>query len=115
VNQLQYQRAVLDAWLELPSTAARRPSAADRALALQLWRNRTPLFTVLLALKLADFRLKPADGSETPPAVRSLRYFQPIVEELLHTLPAYRCYLAARLGLSQAPASVHISTVLRDR
>ena len=78
----EYVRKVLDAYRRTPGTtgSARRQ---DRLLAAQLYDRAVPLKTVENALVLAAARrlLRPVDA--TPLAtVRSLAYFQPVIEEV---------------------------------
>ena len=78
----EYVRKVLDAYRQTPGTtgSARRQ---DRLLAAQLYDRAVPLRTVENALVLAAARrlLRPVDA---PPlaTVRSLAYFQPVIEEV---------------------------------
>ena len=78
----EYVRKVLDAYRQTPGTtgSARRQ---DRLLAAQLYDRAVPLKAVENALVLAAARrlLRPVDA--TPLAtVRSLAYFQPVIEEV---------------------------------
>jgi hypothetical protein len=81
-NRDDYVRKVLDAYRQTPGTtgSVRRQ---DRLLAAQLHDRAVPLKTVENALVLAAARrlLRPADA---PPVatVRSLAYFQPVIEEV---------------------------------
>lgn len=78
----EYVRKVLDAYRQTPGTtgSVRRQ---DRLLAAQLHDRAVPLKTVENAMVLAAARrlLRPADA---PPlaTVRSLAYFQPVIEEV---------------------------------
>ena len=78
----EYVRKVLDAYRQTPGTtgSARRQ---DRLLAARLYDRAVPLKTVENALVLAAARrlLRPADA---PPLaiVRSLAYFQPVIDEV---------------------------------
>ena len=78
----QYVRKVLDAYRQTPGTtgSVRRQ---DRLLAAQLHDRAVPLKTVENALVLAAARrlLRPADASPLP-IVRSLAYFQSVIEEV---------------------------------
>ena len=80
-NREEYVRKVLDAYRQTPGTtgSVRRQ---DRLLAAHLHDRAVPLKTVENALILAAARrlLRPADA--TPLAtVRSLAYFQPVIDE----------------------------------
>ena len=78
----EYVRKVLDAYRQTPGTtgSARRQ---DRLLAAQLYDRAVPLKTVENALVFAAARrlLRPVAA---PPlaTVRSLAYFQPVIEEV---------------------------------
>ena len=81
-NREEYVRKVLDAYRQTPGTtgSVRRQ---DRLLAAHLHDRAVPLKTVENALILAAARrlLRPADA--TPLAtVRSLAYFQPVIDEV---------------------------------
>ena len=115
-----YVAAVLALYVDLPDTPL-RASVPDQRQA-RLWFDRgVPLEVVETALLLACLRrtVRPADVPPLP-RVRSLAYFQPVVEELQnHPAPAgYLQYL--RLKLRRAadalgPAKVQKSTFSDDR
>ena len=77
-------RKLLDAYRATPGTTGtvRRP---DRLLAVQLYQRGVPLMAVENALVLAAARrlVRPTDA---PPlgTIRSLAYFSPVIEEVLH-------------------------------
>ena len=81
-NREEYVRKVLDAYRQTPGTTG-NVSRQDRLLAAQLHDLAIPLKTVENAMVLAAARrlLRPADA---PPlsTVRSLAYFQPVIDEL---------------------------------
>ena len=95
-----YVRAVLDAYRGCAATTG-HVRASDRRLAEQLSRRGIPLETVAAAIQLATLRRlarptdKPALGK-----VRSLAYFEPVLDELLADppAPAYLEYLAATVA-----------------
>ena len=78
----EYVRKVLDAYRQTPGTTG-NVRRQDRLLAAQLHDRAVPLKTVENALVLAAARrlLRPADA---PPlaTVRSLAYFQPVIDEV---------------------------------
>jgi hypothetical protein len=78
----EYVRKVLDAYRQTPGTtgSVRRQ---DRLLAAQLHDRAVPLKAVENALVLAAARrlLRPADASSLV-TVRSLAYFQPVIDEV---------------------------------
>ena len=84
MDQQEYVRKLLDAYRATPGTTGtvRRP---DRLLAVQLFQRGVPLMAVENALVLATARrlARPADA---PPlgTIRSLAYFSPVIEEVLH-------------------------------
>lgn len=119
-NPATYVAAVLTLYLDLPDTPL-RASVPDQRQA-RLWFDRdVPLEVAETALLLACLRrmVRPADA---PPLsrIRSLGYFQPIVEELQQN-PAPAGYLHyLRLKLRGAvnhpgPAKVQKSTFSDDR
>jgi hypothetical protein len=80
-----YVRAVLTLYQKLPETPT-RPSSRDSLCALQLQQRSVPLALLETAFLLGSLRrlLRPPDAPPLPP-IRSLAYFQPVIEELLHT------------------------------
>lgn len=100
LNRRSYVGAVLASYLELPDTPSRtRPP--DRALAGQLYDRQIPFQTVQQAFLLATARrrFRSPDAPSLQP-IRSLHYFGPVIEELLHTpLPqGYSQYLKRKLA-----------------
>lgn len=94
-----FVRAVLDLYLGLPHSAARRASHNDRRLAEQLFDRGVPFDLIHAALILATLRrlARPLDAIPLPP-VRSLHYFLPVIVDLLASPldPDYVRYLHAR-------------------
>lgn len=80
-----YVGTLLSLYQHLPETPL-RPSSRDLLCALQLQQRRVPLALIESAFLLASLRrlLRPPDAPPLPP-IRSLAYFQPVIEELLHT------------------------------
>jgi hypothetical protein len=78
-----YITAVLTLYLGLPETPL-RASAHDRMLARQFHDRGVSLNIIEAAFLLASLRrlARPADLSPLSP-IRSLAYFQPVIEELL--------------------------------
>lgn len=119
-NPALYVAAVLTLYVELTDTPL-RASVPDQRQA-RLWFDRgVPLEVVETALLLACLRrtVRPAD---VPPLarIRSLAYFQPIIEELReHPAPGgYLQYLRLKLrGIidNPGPAKVQKSTLSDDR
>src|SRR5258708_2448850 len=100
VEQSDYVRRLLEAYRTTPGTcgAVRHP---DRLLAIQLHERGVPLEAVQNALTLAAARrlARPADA---PPLgiIRSLAYFSPVIEEVLHlqVSPDYFRHLRHRIA-----------------
>lgn len=108
-----YLKRLLDLYCGLPHAAARRPSRYDRQLAEQLFDRGLELPTIEAAFLLAMARRTRRDPqAPTLPAIRSLAYFLPIIEEVLQQMPdpGYLDYLRAQVDLS-----VQIPTDCRDR
>ena len=100
-----YVTAVLTLYLGLPETPL-RASTQDRKLARQLYERGVALDVVESAFLLASIRrlARPADVSALSP-IRSLAYFQPVIEELLSN-PAPKNYMEyLRLKLQQMTGS----------
>ena len=95
----EYVRRVLEAYRKTPGTmgAVRRP---DRMLAAQLFQRGISLTVVENALILAATR-RLIRRTDAPPlgTVRSLAYFQPVIEEVLELRisPNYFQYLRQKL------------------
>ena len=103
-NELEsYRQALLDLYLRLPDTP-RRVSRHDGRLVQQLWERRIPLTTVEAAILLASLRRAARRPDAIPLGpIRSLHYFLPVIEELLHTPlhhgDAYLVYLRKKVPL----------------
>ena len=97
-----YAAAVLILYVDLPDTPL-RPTARDHWLARQFHEQGIPVSLVESALLLATLRrlVRPVALPPLPP-IRSLAYFQPVIDELQQQpLPeGYLNYL--RLKLQQA-------------
>jgi hypothetical protein len=99
MDSAEYVRRVLDAYRVTPGTCGvvRKP---DRAFAFELHSRGVPLTAVENAFVLAVAR-RLARASDAPPlgTIRSLAYFGPVIEEVLHSTAgqAYYDYLRRRL------------------
>ena len=95
-----YVKTVLDQYLSLGETPT-RVNRRDRALALELFGRGVPLSTVEAAFLLASAR-RLCRAADAPPLgpIRSLHYFLPVIEEIIHQpLPAdYVHYLRHKLA-----------------
>ncbi len=106
-----YVAAVLTLYLDLPDTPL-RASVPDRRHAL-IWFDRgVPLEMVETALLLACLRrtVRPTDMPPLP-RIRSLAYFQPVIEELRqHPAPSgYLHYLRLKLrGILDTPGTAKV-------
>ena len=91
-----YVRRLLEAYRELPD-ASGRVRAADRRLAVQLFRDQVPLELVNAAFQLALARRR-ARPEDLPPlgTIRSLHYFLPVIDEARTLDPDYLAYVAYR-------------------
>lgn len=104
-----YRQTLIGLYLRLPDTP-RRLSRYDLRLVRQLWERRIPLTTVETAFLLASVRrvARPPQAIPLGP-IRSLHYFLPVIEELLH-IPlrhgdTYLAYLRSKVALR--PAAGH--------
>jgi hypothetical protein len=100
-EEARYVSAVLTLYLGLPETPL-HASTQDRRLARQLHMREVALPVVESAFLLASVRrlARPADVPALSP-IRSLAYFQPVIEELLAN-PAPENYMEyLRLKLQQ--------------
>ena len=98
-----YLEAVLTTYNSLPGTPE-RPSRQDRRLARELCHRGVPLKVVKDALILAVVRRTIRSGPPLPP-VRTLHYFLPAIDEVLHHPldPDYLDYIAAKLKPFASP------------
>ena len=94
-----YLRALTQVYFGLPETP-RRLSRYDRQVALQWFHQQIPLPVLEAAFLLASARrtCRPPQARPLGP-IRSLAYFQPVIEEVLQNpLPAvYVAYLRSKL------------------
>jgi hypothetical protein len=89
-----YVLAVLSLYIELPDTPS-RASPLDEAWARRFFENDIPFDVVETALLLGSLRRRDRSPKALPLAgIRSLAYFQPVIEELLHA-PVSDSYRAA--------------------
>jgi hypothetical protein len=111
-----YVAAVLIVYVDLPDTPL-RASAQDQWQARRLYDRGVSVCLVESALLLGSLRrlMRPADVPPLPP-IRSLAYFQPVIDELLdHPAPDnYLDYLRLKLRRvaedSAVPANVQKKT-----
>jgi hypothetical protein len=100
MDQREYVRRLLEAYLATPGTCGvvRRP---DRLLAFQLYERGVTIEDVENALVLAVARRLVRRASAPPLApIRSLAYFSPVIEEVLHLQlgPEYFQHLRNRIA-----------------
>jgi len=105
-DQETYRQTLIALYLRLPDTP-RRVSRHDLHLARQLWERDIPLTTAETALLLASVRRAARRPASIPLGpIRSLHYFLPVIEELLHTPLhhgyAYLAYLRSKIRLRPA-------------
>jgi hypothetical protein len=119
-NPALYVQAVLTLYVDLPDTPL-RVSVPDQRQAHTWFDRGVPLPLVETALLLACLRRMARPSNVPPlPRIRSLAYFQPVIEELLeHPAPGgYLEYLRLKLRSivdNPAPAKVQKSTFSDDR
>ena len=101
--------AVLELYSQLPDTPD-NASPADEACVRRFYQRRIPFGVVEAALLLGSLRRRCRPPDAPPLAgIRSLAYFQPIVEELLHTpvSDSYRATLRLKMQRWCGPAETH--------
>jgi hypothetical protein len=94
-----YVLAVLGMYVELPDTPS-RASPLDEACARRFFQGNIPFEVIETALLLASLRRRERSPNAPPlPGIRSLAYFQPIIDELLQTpiSDSYRAALRLKL------------------
>ena len=82
MNRQQYLHQTLEGYCATP-TASGRVSPADRDLAVRLYQEKIPLTAVEGAFILAAARRTYRRGPHPLAPIRSLRYFLPIIREIL--------------------------------
>ena len=95
----QYVQQVIECYCRTPGTLGRARNS-DRHLAGQLYERGIPLPVIRDALILATGRRSLRDPNRPPlPHVRSLNYYVPIIDEVMHTPldPDYIRYIEAKL------------------
>ena len=109
----RYVQRVLDLYRDTPGTSG-RVRVADRRLANSLYRRGIPLSTVRAALLLTVSRrtFRSSPDAEPLPTIRSLHYFQHVIQELIDKpLPdgylTYLCWKLAPLPKSFAAPDDH--------
>lgn len=119
-NSALYTATVLNLYVDLPDTPL-RASLQDQRLAQRLFETGVSISVVEAAMLLATLRrlCRPADVPPLP-RVRSLAYFQPVIEELqANPVPVgYLGYLRLKLRNlvdNADPAKVQKSTFSGDR
>jgi hypothetical protein len=119
-NPALYVNTVLTLYVDLSDTPL-RASVPDQRHAHSWFDRGVPLPLVETALLLAILRRTARPLGVTPlPKIRSLAYFQPVIEELLENPvpPGYLQYLRLklrRIADTAAPAVVPKNTLLDDR
>jgi len=106
-----YVTTVLGMYLALPDTPP-RASERDRQLAQRLFTQGLDVETVETALLLASLRrlMRPSDVPALP-AIRSLAYFQPVIDELVRQPPPadYLHYLRRTLDRESKAVAVRLA------
>lgn len=119
-NPALYTSTVLTLYVDLPDTPL-RASIQDQRLAQRLFETGVPLSLVETALLLGSLRrLCRPSGVPPLPRIRSLAYFQPVIEELQEhpVQDGYLDYLRLKLRSimdKAGSAKVEKSTFSDDR
>jgi hypothetical protein len=95
----EYVAAVVRLYVWLPGTPS-RASRQDRCVARSLFDQELPLGAVRAAMVMASARRAFRCAAAPPlPPIRTLFYFLPVLDEVLHTAPepGYVDYLTAKL------------------
>jgi hypothetical protein len=105
IDQRDYVRRLLEAYRATPGTsgAVRHP---DRVFAAKLYERGVPLKTVENAFVLAATRrmIRPA-GAAPLGTIRSLAYFSPVIEEVLHLQVSQEYFQYLRHKLQRAASA----------
>ncbi len=103
-----YVLAVLELYVELPDTPA-RASPLDEFWARRFQQQKIPLYVVETALLLGSLRRHQRSASAPPLAgIRSLAYFQPIIDELMQTTVSDNFRAALRLKMQRLLGEVQL-------
>jgi hypothetical protein len=118
-NPALYAVSVLTFYVDLPDTPL-RTNAQDQRQARSWFDRGVPLSVVETALLVASLRRIRPPGVPSLPRIRSLAYFQPVIEELLeHPVPdGYLQYLRFKLRSivdKASPGNVQKTTFSDDR
>ena len=118
-NPVTYVISVLAFYGDIPDTPV-RTNSHDQRQARSWFERGVPLQVVETALLLASLRRIRPPGVPPLPQIRSLAYFQPVIEELLENpVPdGYVQYLRVKLRAimdKTSPADVQKSTFSDDR
>ena len=100
ISENDYLRQVLAAYRQTPTTSG-RVTRQDRLLAAQLYQRGVPLDVVQNALALGALRRLYRDPGAPPlQPVRSLHYFQALIQEILDLKisPRYFDYVRHRIA-----------------
>jgi hypothetical protein len=81
VTEQTYVRAIRHLYTHLPHTSGRF-SRSDRQLAADLFQRQIPFDTVRAAMLMATVNRLYREGPPLP-AIRSLHYFRPVIDEIL--------------------------------
>jgi len=103
-----YVLAVLGLYVELPDTPS-RASPLDEVWARRFYQRHIPFEVVETALLLGSLRRRGRSPNAPPLAgIRSLAYFQPIVDELLQApvSESYRAALRLKMQRLLGPAEL---------
>jgi hypothetical protein len=103
VTEDLYVQRLLAAYRELPDGSG-KVRAADRRLAVQLFRDQVPLDLVTAAFHLALARRRARPPGEPPlNPIRSLHYFLPVLDEARTLDPDYLRYIVYRAQDGSTP------------
>lgn len=99
-----YVRTVLDLYVHMPDIAC-RPRRRDRQLAGGFFDRHIPMELVETALLLGSARRACHSGAPALEAIRSLHYFESIVEEVINHPPprGYLGYLRRKMQSAVQP------------
>ena len=99
ISRQEYIRRVLGAYCKTPGTTG-SVRLGDRLLAAEFYGRGVPLIAVENALLLAAARrlFRPADAPLLP-TIRSLAYFSPVIDEVLHSHVSQEYFLYLRRKL----------------
>jgi hypothetical protein len=96
MHRQEYVRRLINVYRKTPGTTG-RAHRQDRMFAEQLYERQVPLSVVENALLLASARrFSRPDAAPSLETIRSLHYFRPVIDEVMHSTMSEDYFLYVR-------------------